>query len=160
MNPNEHTFNHEEHAALRQLRLRWLVALLITAPMPFAVLPITGSDWVQQQPDGSASNTMLFAILIGGAAVVAGLFTRNQLYKANWQGNLVTPAGYLKANTICFACILAGAIGLFILSVITRYPAPTFAAAPIFIGLLIFNVPTGRPMRPTPPRIGPDGGAS
>ena len=31
--------------------------------------------------------------------------------------------------------------------------APTFAAAPIIIGLLIFNFPNGRPMKPAPPRL-------
>lgn len=158
VNPDTTPFNPEQAAALKRLRVRWLVALFVNLPLPFVALPITGSAWIEQAPGDAAQSVMFAAIILGGVAVAAGLFTRNQVYKAHWQGEVVTPKGYLKANTIFFAAVTAGALVLFLLSIINRYPAPTFAAAPIVIGLLALNFPSGKPMRPAPPRIDPDGG--
>ena len=160
MKQDEQTFNNDQARALRQTRLRWLVALLINLPLPFIALPIAGSDWIEQQPGGQAANAMLLAILIGGGAVLVGLFTRNQVYHSHWQGEVVVPAGYLKANTVFFTALTLGALGVFLLSVLGGYPAPTFAAAPVVIGLLVFNFPNGAPMRPAPPRIDLDGDLS
>ncbi len=160
MKQDEQTFNDEQANALRQTRLRWLLALLINLPIPFIALPIAGSDWIEQQPGGQAANAMLLAILIGVGAVLGGLFTRNQIYKSHWRGEAIAPAGYLRANTAFFIALTLGALGVFLLSVLGGYPAPTFAAAPIVIGLLVFNFPNGAPMRPAPPRIDLDGDLS
>lgn len=148
---------NEQADSLRQTRLRWFVALLLNLPLPFIALPITGSAWIEQQPGGAAANSMLTAIVIAAAAVLVGLFTRNQIYKANWQGQAITPAGYRKANTIFFIAVTAGALGVFVLSLTTAYPAPTFAFALIFLGLLALNFPNGKPMQPAPPRMDHDG---
>lgn len=96
---------------------------------------------------------MGLAVAIGLAALLAGHFARNQAYKADWKGNVIGPAGYIKGNTLFFAALTIGAIALFGLSTTGGWPAPTFAAAPIVIGLLIFNFPNGRPMQPAPPRL-------
>ncbi|MFN3168130.1 MAG: hypothetical protein ACE37H_13800 [Phycisphaeraceae bacterium] len=158
MNPTDPPFNPYQTAALKRLRLRWGGALILNAPLPFVALPITGSEWITQAPDDAATSAMVTAVVLGGAAVAGGLFARNQIYKANWQGEAVTPAGYLKANTLFFIAVSVGALALFVLSILNRYPAPTFAAAPILIGLLALNFPNGKPMRPAPPRIDHDGG--
>lgn len=153
-------FSPEQAIALRRLRLRWLVALMTNLPLPFIVLPITGSAWLEQQPGGAASQAMLLAVVLGVGSVLLGLFTRNQVYKANWRGEVISPDGYVKANTLLFAAINCGAYALFVLSVVKSYPAPTFAAAPVYAGLLAFNFPNGRPMQPAPPRIDLDGDLS
>ena len=145
---------------MKQLRLRWLVALAINLPLPFIALPITGSDWIQQQPGGPAAQAMMTAIVVGGAALIAGLFARSQCYKAHWRGDVVEPAGYLQGNTRFFFAACVAGLALLAISLIARYPAPTFAAAPVLIGLLVFSFPNGRPMRPAPPRIGIDGDLS
>lgn len=157
MNNNDPTFNPDQTAALRRTRIYWAAALLINLPLPFIALPITGSDWISQQPGNAAKNAMLLALVIGAGSLVLGLFARNQIYKANWSADVITPAGYVKANTAFFIAATLGALGLFVLSVVTNYPAPTFAAAPIVIGLILFNFPNGKPMLPAPPRIGNDG---
>ncbi len=154
----DHALIHDPSTALRSTRLRWLLTLLITSPLPFIVLPITGSDWLTQQPGSSASNAMLLSALIAGGLLLLGLFTRNQMYKANWRGEAVTPAGYLKGNTLLFAAVALAAASLMLISIVTGFPAPTFAAAPLLVGLLIFNFPTGKPMQPTPPRLGTEHG--
>ena len=153
MNP-ELPFTPEQTAALRQTRLRWAIALIVTVPLPFIALPITGSGWVEQQPGSDASQSMMYAVLIGIASLLAGHVARNQAYKADWKGEVIGPAGYLKGNTLFFAALTVGALALFALSVLGGWPAPTFTAAPIVIGLLVFNFPNGRPMQPTPPRLG------
>jgi hypothetical protein len=149
---NEPTFNSNQAAALRQLRLRWGVALLINLPLPFVALPIVGSAWIDQEPGGAAGQSMLLAVVVGAACLVAGHIARNQAYKAHWQGDVITPDGYVKGNTAFFVALTAGAFALFGLSVTGGWPAPTFAAAPVVIGLLIFNFPNGRPMQPAPLR--------
>lgn len=143
-------------AALKQLRRRWLVALAIALPLPFIALPITGAQWIEQAPGSGAGQTMTFATLCGLFAVGGGLFARNQAYKAGWKGDVVSPDAYVKGNTLLFIALLAGAVGLFVISIGTGYPAPTFAAAPVFVALLAMNFPNGKPMRPAPPRIGID----
>lgn len=147
------TFNPEQAKALKQIRLRWAVALVVNLPLPFIALPIVGSDWVDQQPGGVGTNAMLIAVVIGFGSVMLGLFARNQGYKADWKGPVIGPEGYVNGNTYFFAALTCGAIGLFLLSILGGWPAPTFAAAPIVIGLLIFNFPNGRPMQPAPPRF-------
>ncbi|MEM6259268.1 MAG: hypothetical protein AAGI37_13370, partial [Planctomycetota bacterium] len=153
VNTNQPSFNADQAAALKRLRLRWGVALLINLPLPFITLPIVGSDWINQEPGGAAAQSMMFAILTGIAALILGHVMRNQAYKAHWQGDVISPPGYVQGNTRFFAALTGGALGLFGLSVSGGWPAPTFAAAPILIGLLIFNFPNGRPMRPAPPRL-------
>ena len=150
---NEPPPNPDQANALKQLRLRWAIALLINLPLPFVALPIVGSDWIDQQPGGGAGQSMGLAVAIGLAALLAGHFARNQAYKADWKGNVIGPAGYIKGNTLFFAALTIGVIALFGLSTTGGWPAPTFAAAPIVIGLLIFNFPNGRPMQPAPPRL-------
>ncbi|MFK7789000.1 MAG: hypothetical protein AB8C95_05815 [Phycisphaeraceae bacterium] len=154
---NEPPFNPTQASELKHLRIRWAIALLINLPLPFIALPMVGSDWVEQQPGGAATNAMLMAIAIGAAALLLGHFARNQAYKADWKGEVIGPAGYVKGNTYFFAALTAGALALFGLSVTGGWPAPTFAAAPVIIGLLIFNFPNGRPMQPAPPRLDGEG---
>lgn len=150
---NEPSFNSDQAAALKQTRLRWVIALLINLPLPFIALPIVGSEWIDQEPGSTAGQSMMIAILIGAAALITGHTSRNQAYKADWKGSVIGPAGYLKGNTLFFAALTGGAIALFALSITGGWPAPTFAAAPIVIGLLIFNFPNGKPMQPAPPRL-------
>jgi len=157
VNQDDSNFNASQKTALKQTRLRWIVALLINLPLPFIALPIVGSEWVEQQPGRAATNAMLLAVGVGAVALLLGHFARNQAYKSDWKGEVIGPHGYLKGNTYFFAALTGGALGLFVLSITGGWPAPTFAAAPIVIGLLVFNFPNGRPMQPAPPRIEGDG---
>lgn len=150
---DEPPFNPDQTASLKQARLRWALAMLINLPLPFIALPITGSDWIDQQPGGAAGQSMGLAVVIGIAALIAGHVARIQAYKADWKADVIGPAGYLKGNTLFFAALTIGALTLFGLSTTGGWPAPTFAAAPIVIGLLAFNFPNGRPMQPAPPKL-------
>jgi vacuolar-type H+-ATPase subunit I/STV1 len=150
---NEPTFNPKQSEALKQTRQRWAIALLVNLPLPFIALPLVGSDWLEQEPNSVAGRAMMLAVVIGVAALIVGHMARNQAYKSDWKGNVIGPDGYRLGNTYFFAALSAGALGLFVLSITGGWPAPTFTAAPIVIGLLIFNFPNGRPMQPAPPRL-------
>ncbi|MEM9346799.1 MAG: hypothetical protein AAGB26_09305 [Planctomycetota bacterium] len=150
---NEPSFTQDQSIALRQLRLRWAIALVLNLPMPFIALPIVGSGWINQQPGGVAGQSMALAVVIGLAGLIVGHIARNQAYKAHWKGDVIEPAGYVRGNTYFFLALTSAALMLFGLSISGGWPAPTFAAAPILIGLLIFNFPNGRPMQPAPPRL-------
>lgn len=151
-------FNPAQADALRRMRWSWAITLVLTVPLPFIVMLLTGSDWLEQKPDAQARQSLGFAVAVGVGALFIGLFARNQAYKAHWRADIVEPAGYVNGNTYFFLAVLIGAVGVFLISVLAGYPAPTFAAAPIFVGLLAMNFPNGKPMLPAPPRIGEDGG--
>ena len=49
------------------------------------------------------------------------------------------------------AALVIGAVGIAIAGVKVGYPAPSFAAAPVYFGLLILGKPNGKPMHAHPP---------
>lgn len=153
----EQPFNPEQQSALKQTRLRWVIALLVNLPLPFIVQPLIAGDWLDKAPSEDNSQVMLYAAVLGVAAVLVGMFTRNQFYKAHWQGEVIRPAGYLKGNTAFLFAVTLGSLGILAMSAFAQYPAPTVAAAPVVFALLVFNFPNGRPMLPAPPRIDLDG---
>ena len=151
----------QTQAALRRVRLYWWAAICTIAPLPFVVLPITGAGWLDVLPQEaypSAKRFTVMTLILGAALAAAGLLARNQAYKAHWRGDVVTPAGYTRGNGLFFALLASGAVGIALAGAAVGYPAPTFTAAPVYIGLLIFNRPNGRPMQPHTPRFGGDRG--
>lgn len=151
-------FNQVQRRFLRKTRGSWFFSMLSQLPLPFILLPLTGTQWIEEQPDAAARQAMFLSLLIGAVAVVAGFFRRNQVYKANWRGDVIQPGGYYRANNQFFLCLSYGALMIALISGLSRYPAPTLAAAPIFAALMVFSFPSGRPMLPAPPRIDNDGG--
>lgn len=156
-NDNQNNLTPAQTQALKQTRRRWLIAIATNAPLPFLALPFTGTQWIEEQPGQAAMQALAVALVLGIIGVFGGLFARNQTYKAHWQADAVTPAGYLRGNTIFFIAVNAGAFAVFLAGIITGYPAATFAAAPVFIGLLAMNLPSEKPMLPAAPRIDFDG---
>lgn len=125
--------------------------------MPFVALPLTGADWLEQQPDQAQARAMIAAVIAGAVALFISLYTRNQIYKENWQGDVIQPAGYRRGNSSFVFYLTIGAMAILMISLMSNYPAPTLAAAPILLGLMAMNFPNGKPMLPAPPRIGIDG---
>lgn len=146
--------------ALQRVRLYWWSSIFVIAPLPFVVTPIAGASWVEVAPQeayASAKQFTAMVLILGAALAAAGLLARNQAYKAQWQGDVVTPAGYTRGNALFFGLLVTGAVLIAAAGVSLGYPAPTFTAAPVYLGLLIFNRPNGKPMQPQPPRFGDDG---
>ncbi|MEM9415611.1 MAG: hypothetical protein AAGA29_09070 [Planctomycetota bacterium] len=143
-----------QDAALQRARSYWWAALMVVIPLPFVILPVTGADWLNVAPGdafpGGARFTIMSFIAAGSLAML-GMFARNQAYKSNWQGDVVTPGGYARGNLYFFAAIVLGAVGIALAGVKVGYPAPSFAAAPVYFGLLLLSKPNGKPMQPHPP---------
>ncbi|MFI4859983.1 MAG: hypothetical protein ACIAXF_04795 [Phycisphaerales bacterium JB063] len=145
-----------QDAALQRARSYWLAALFIVVPLPFVILPLTGAAWLNAAPGDAfegGTRFTLMSFLFAGALAMLGMFARNQAYKSHWQGDIVTPAGYARGNLYFFAGIILGAVGIALAGVRVAYPAPSFAAAPVYFGLLLLSRPNGKPMHPHPPAV-------
>ena len=143
-----------QDAALQRARTYWWAALLVVVPLPFVILPMTGAAWLDAAPSDAfpgGSRFTIMSLLFAAALAMLGMFARNQAYKSGWQGDLVTPAGYVRGNLYFFAALVIGAVGIAIAGVKVGYPAPSFAAAPVYFGLLILGKPNGKPMHAHPP---------
>ena len=152
-------FNSEQAHALRATRWWWGLAVFVCAPLPFLVQPLAdSSDWLERMPVAEESRAMTMALIAGAFAVFVGLFARNQAYKAGWRGEVVEPAAFTRGNMLFYAAVTVGALLIFAVALVSRFPAPSLTAAPIVLGLLVFNFPNGKPMLPAPPRIGEDEG--
>lgn len=75
-----------------------------------------------------------------------GVFIRSQIYKKNWQGQVVTPQGYFSGNLI----MLASMEGVVLLGLVVCILAGSFwpAAVPTALAMAIYavNFPHGGPM--------------
>ncbi|XAL98524.1 50S ribosome-binding GTPase [Phycisphaeraceae bacterium D3-23] len=114
-----------QDAALQRARSYWLAALFIVVPLPFLILPMTGAAWLNAAPgDAFPGGTRFTLMSLGFAAALAmlGMFARNQAYKSSWQGDIVTPAGYVRGNLYFFAALVIGAVGIALAGVKTAYP--------------------------------------
>lgn len=150
-----------QRQALRRARSYWWAALLVVAPLPFIVLPIVGDAWLSVTPETAYPGAKRFTftvLVVGGVLAMLGLFTRNQIYKRGWQADAVTPDAYALGNGLYFASLALGAVVIALAGVKVGYPAPSFAAAPVYVGLLVLGRPNGKPMSPRPPFTGPPPG--
>ena len=95
-------------------RLLWGLAMVLVLPMPFvagaATATASGMAWLETEQGGAAASWNTTALTIGVALLLAGLYARNQLYKANWRGDVVTPRGYVRGNGVLFAAIAAAGL--------------------------------------------------
>lgn len=151
----------EQHRALTRIRLLWGLTLALVLPMPFVAGAVTasasGMAWVETKQSGAAASWNNTALTIGVGLLLAGLYARNQVYKANWRGDVVAPAGYVRGNGVLFAAIAAAGLVALAVGIWQGLPTASYQGAIVLAGLLVFNFPSGRPMRPQPPRIGTDG---
>ena len=76
-----------------------------------------------------------------------GYFIRSQVYKANWQGDVVKPLGYARGNIILLAMLEGTAFFGLIGTLIERsFSSLPFVVAVIAMAIQVINFPNGRPM--------------
>ena len=110
--------------------------------------------WMMPTTTAAAGWTLnLIAPAVAFGMLVSGYIARNEAYKAHWQGDAVTPQGYLQANIVLgsLLCLASGTIGAML--VITGGVMWHLALALVVLVLSCLSFPTGRPMRPRAPRI-------
>ena len=142
-----------QRQALMTLRIIW-AAMVFGQVVIAAVLMVLmlGMD----QPLMASPHWLFVAIPAGMLAVAApaGYFIRGQVYKANWQGQVVTPSGYSTGNIVLLAILESVAIIALVLMFVGGWPPWPGVIALLALVIQAVNFPTGAPMRPHPPGFG------
>jgi len=90
------------------------------------------------------------------AAVPMGYFIRNQTYKANWQGDVVTPGGYVTGNLLLLAMLEGAGMIALVGTLLADTIWPNLLPAILAMVAQAINFPNGKAMRPTTnPYAGP-----
>ncbi len=147
-------FTPEQQGVLKRARAAFVAAIAACALMPVGVVVGLGPEAVGHQATDNqvSAGRAAIAVFIAGAVVAIGL--RMQTYKAHWQGDAVTPAGYAKAMRRFAAAVAAGLAGACAISLAVGHPAGALYPPVFAIGLLVFGFPNGKPMLPQPPELG------
>ncbi len=132
--------------ALRVLRLLWaamlgtqLTGLVVFVAMLPGRSPNMGAGWT----------IFIGATVMLAVSVPAGYFARSQLYKRHWEGNRVTPRGYLTGNVVLLSlCESVGLLGL-VGVLVSGSVWPCVVPAVIAMAVQVVNFPTGHAMGPT-----------
>ncbi len=140
-------------SVLKRLRVIAACAIAVCALMPVAAVLVLGKESLQKAGDNQASaNRAAIAVFI--AAAVFGIGGRMQAYKANWQGDVVTPAGYQKGILRYVGAVVAGMGIATVIGLWVRHPSASIDLAIFALGLLVFGFPNGKPMLPQLPELG------
>lgn len=148
----------EQTAILK--KLRWIAGgcVALVAAAPFVAMPLMGSEVVKASMNKGAtsvqSSANVAAIAVFIAAVVVGWVCRMQAYKAHWQADAVTPAGYAKGITRFVLALVLGVWGCAAIGLWAGYPPALLLAAPAALLLLFLGFPDGKPMLPLKPQLG------
>ncbi|MEO1236977.1 MAG: hypothetical protein AAFX76_09340 [Planctomycetota bacterium] len=138
---------------LTMVRIIWGFGLLGLVTITAVVSVVFAGD-----PDQAlVSDSWVPLVVASGLLAVmvpAAYFVRNQIYKSHWEGDAVTPEGYLRGNFVFMAMlelpVLAGVAAIFLTASVWPTVVPVVAAA----GAGLANFPTGEPMNPAAPRLG------
>jgi len=101
---------------------------------------------------GELYPALLFVSL--GALVLltpVAYFVRNQVYKANWRENAVTPRGYVTANVMLLAILESISFIALMAALVVGALVPTALIALVSLGVQAINFPNGTPMTPRTP---------
>lgn len=146
------SFNAEQSAVLKRLRVWAGAGIVFCALQPAAVLLLPGGSPQQASSAQISANRAAIAAFV--ISVIIGISRRMQAYKAQWQKDVVTPQGYRKGISWYVGAVVLGhgaatLVGLWVGSLSASFDLSVFA-----IGLLVFGFPNGKPMLPHPPQLG------
>lgn len=146
-------FNPEQLALIRSLRLWVGAGIACCALLPVAAVLWLGKESLQKASDAQATANRA-AIGVFVAAVLVGIAARMQSYKAQWQGDVVTPQGY-RRGVLRFAGAVVSGYGMATaIGVCVGHPSAAIDLAVFAVGVLVFGFPNGKPMLPHPPQLG------
>ena len=146
---NEPGAGSNPKGVLTTTRIVWAAMLVGQVVFLVIVLVIlsrrSGGGGSQASPDMTKIlGYLVIAMLLGATAI--GYFIRSQVYKANWQGDAVTPHGYARGNIILLAMLEGVAFFGLIVTIVHGSCGLAFAAAAIAMAIQVVNFPHGRPM--------------
>jgi len=147
-------FTLEQQGVLKRARAFFGAVIGACVLMPIGVVVALGPEAAKAQANDNqvSAGRAAIAVFIAGAVVAVGL--RMQTYKANWQGDAVTPSGYAKAMRRFAVAVCTGLAGACAISLGVGHPAGALYPPIFAVGILVFGFPNGRPMLPQPPELG------
>lgn len=139
----------ETRGDLAALRMIW-GALLLGQLALAAVAVVVG---VGGGSAGAGVASVLRYAAVAALVVVTplSLFIRNQVYKANWRENAITPRGYVKANLVMLSMLGGVAVTALAMMFVTGLDWLLLSVASVAAVVQAVNFPTGKPMRPAEP---------
>lgn len=147
-------FDAVQKAVLRRARILAGFSIAACALMPVGVVFALGKAALGQAPTDNQVSANRAGIAVFVAAAIVGVSLRMQTYKANWQGDVVTPAGYAKAMHRYVGAVVVGLLATSCISVAVGHPSAAIDLPVFAIALLVFGFPNGKPMLPQPPDLG------
>jgi hypothetical protein len=144
----------ETRGALAMLRIAWAAALLAMLVVAAVVLSLFGDD--PAPTDGARGWLRYLAVVALVVGLPLAMFLRNQVYKANWRGDAITPDGYLRGNILLFSTLEGIAVVSLLIMAVTGTDYLLTAVAAVCFAAVAVNFPTGKPMQPTRPQFGDD----
>lgn len=139
----------ETRGDLAALRLIWgalLFGEVVLAGVAIAVM-------LDADPADAGLASLLRYAAVAALVVVTplSLFIRNQVYKANWRENVITPQGYIKANLVMLSMLEGVATAALVMVFVVGVDWLLLSVAAAAAAVQAVNFPTGKPMRPTEP---------
>lgn len=135
--------------ALLNTRIIW--GTLLMGQLIFLFVVLAMADKMEPMDQETAR---LFTIIVCGTSVMSigmGLFIRMQIYKKNWQGDCVSPSGYVGGNMIALASIEGMSLFSLVVVLLSGEVGMNLILPVIFLALFVLNFPNGKAMKSATP---------
>lgn len=154
MAPQNTTHPLPADRALMTTRLIWAAMLMGQVIFLFVIVFLWSSSASFQPSPDTAWVLFLVTVAVLVSAVPVGYVCRQQIYKRNWVGDVITPQGYLTGNVVLLAlCEGVSMLGL-VATLLNGSLWPTLAPSVIAMAVQVINFPNGRAMNPAQPILG------
>ncbi len=133
--------------AVIKSRIMW--AALLGGTVAFAVVVavlINKPDSNNIVNNDSLNILFIMSIVLPILTIPIGLFARGQVFKRNWQGDVITPQGYVTGNVIAWACCEAPIFFSLIVCLMARTFWPYVIPAGVGWLVMLLLWPNGRAM--------------
>ncbi len=134
--------------ALLSIRIIW--AMMLAGQLVFLIVVVTllGTGFVEGPTDlHPVAGYIGLGVLV--VAAPAAHIARQQVYKANWQGEAISPGGYANGNIVHLAILEGAAIVNLIAALISGSWVPGLISALVAMAIQAASYPNGRAMQPS-----------
>lgn len=132
--------------ALRTARFIWggilMGQLTFIAVVAFIVSGGAG------QGDGLPFPAFGVAAAAGAGAIVLAHFVRMQVFKRHWEGDRITPQGYVTGTMIHLAILEGASMLALVFAMLEGQLFPLLLPVFALLAVQVMSFPTGRPMQP------------
>jgi hypothetical protein len=135
---------------MRRALWMWFVAVVVgVASLGLAIVLVTADN----NPGPSSPDAWLVAsAAMVGLVVPLCVFAHGWMFRRHWHDGLVAPGGYIRAEAMLWAGLLATAIVIAVGAIQRQTLMPDLLLAGPTVGLLLLSWPSGWAMRHDTPR--------